>query len=101
MIPGEKFIEEGDIELNKGRKTVTLSVAYTGDRPIQVGSHYHFFETNPALKFNRRKARGMRLNIAAGTAVRFEPGQTREVTLVALAGKRMVYGFRGDVMGKL
>jgi len=101
MIPGEKFIEEGDIELNKGRKTVTLSVANTGDRPIQVGSHYHFFETNPALKFNRRKARGMRLNIAAGTAVRFEPGQTREVTLVALAGKRMVYGFRGDVMGKL
>src|ERR1700680_1209587 len=84
-----------------GRKTVTLPVANSGDRPIQVGSHYHFFETNPALKFDRKKARGMRLDIAAGTAVRFEPGQTREVTLVALAGKRTVYGFRGDVMGKL
>ena len=101
MIPGEMFIKDGDIELNKGRKTVTLSVSNTGDRPIQVGSHYHFFETNPALKFERRKARGMRLNIPAGTAVRFEPGQTREVTLVALAGKRTVYGFRQDVMGKL
>jgi urease subunit beta len=101
MIPGEMFIQDGDITLNAGRKTVTLSVANSGDRPIQVGSHYHFFETNPALKFERKKARGMRLDIAAGTAVRFEPGQTREVTLVALAGKRTVYGFRGDVMGKL
>ena len=99
MIPGEMFIQDGDIELNKGRKTVTLTVANTGDRPIQVGSHYHFFETNPALKFERKKARGMRLNIPAGTAVRFEPGQSREVTLVALAGTRTVYGFRGDVMG--
>ena len=101
MIPGEIITAPGDIDLNKGRKTVTLTVANSGDRPIQVGSHYHFFETNPALKFDRKKARGMRLNIAAGTAVRFEPGQTREVTLVALAGKRMVYGFRQDVMGKL
>jgi urease subunit beta len=97
MIPGELFIKDGDIELNKGRKTVTLSVANTGDRPIQVGSHYHFFETNPALRFDRNKARGMRLNIPAGTAVRFEPGQAREVTLVALAGKRTIYGFRQDV----
>ena len=101
MIPGELFIKDGDLELNKGRKTVTLSVANSGDRPIQVGSHYHFFETNPALKFDRKKARGMRLNIPAGTAVRFEPGQSREVTLVALAGALTVYGFRGDVMGKL
>jgi urease subunit beta len=101
MIPGELFIQEGEIELNAGRKTVTLTVANSGDRPIQVGSHYHFFETNPALKFDRKKARGMRLDIAAGTAVRFEPGQTRDVQLVALAGKRVVYGFRGDVMGKL
>jgi urease subunit beta len=101
MIPGEMFIADGDIELNNGRKTVTLMVANTGDRPIQVGSHYHFFETNPALRFERRRARGMRLDIPAGTAVRFEPGQTREVTLVALAGKRTVYGFRQDVMGKL
>ena len=101
MIPGEMFIQDGEIELNAGRKTVTLSVTNTGDRPIQVGSHYHFFETNPALKFDRRQARGMRLDIAAGTAVRFEPGQTREVTLVALAGKRTVYGFRQAVMGKL
>jgi len=101
MIPGEYFIQDGDVELNTGRKTVTMSVTNTGDRPIQVGSHYHFFETNPALKFDRKKARGMRLNIAAGTAVRFEPGQTRDVTLVALAGKRTVYGFRQDVMGKL
>jgi urease subunit beta len=101
MIPGEMFIQDGEIELNAGRKTVTLTVANSGDRPIQVGSHYHFFETNPALKFERKKARGMRLDIAAGTAVRFEPGQTRDVQLVALAGKRTVYGFRGDVMGKL
>ncbi len=101
MIPGEIITLPGDIELNAGRKTVTLTVANTGDRPIQVGSHYHFFETNPALKFDRKKARGMRLDIAAGTAVRFEPGQTREVTLVALAGSRTVYGFRQEVMGKL
>ena len=101
MIPGEIITAEGDIEINKGRKTVTLTVANTGDRPIQVGSHYHFFETNPALKFEREKARGMRLDVPAGTAVRFEPGQTREVTLVAFAGARKVYGFRQDVMGKL
>ena len=101
MIPGELFIKDGEIELNASRKTVTTSVTNTGDRPIQVGSHYHFFETNPGLKFDRKKARGMRLDIAAGTAVRFEPGQTRDVTLVALAGKRTVYGFRQDVMGKL
>jgi urease subunit beta len=101
MIPGEFFIKDGEIKLNKGRKLVTLSVANTGDRPIQVGSHYHFFETNPALSFDRKKARGMRLDIPAGTAVRFEPGQTRNVTLVALAGKRAVYGFRQGIMGKL
>jgi len=101
MIPGELFIQDGEIELNAGRRTVTLVVSNTGDRPIQVGSHYHFFETNPALKFDRRKARGMRLDIPAGTAVRFEPGQTREVRLVALAGKRVVYGFRGAIMGRL
>ncbi|MEA2974588.1 MAG: urease subunit beta [Alphaproteobacteria bacterium] len=101
MIPGEMFIKDGEIELNKGRKTATLTVANTGDRPIQVGSHYHFFETNPALRFDRKKARGMRLDIAAGTAVRFEPGQSREVTLVALGSKRVIYGFRQDVMGKL
>jgi urease subunit beta len=101
MIPGEMFIKPGEIELNKGRRTVTLTVANTGDRPIQVGSHYHFFETNPALKFDRKKTRGMRLDIAAGTAVRFEPGQTRDVTLVAVAGKRAIFGFRGEVMGKL
>jgi urease subunit beta len=101
MIPGEMFIKDGEIELNKGRRTVTLTVSNTGDRPIQVGSHYHFFETNPALKFDRAKARGMRLDIAAGTAVRFEPGQSREVTLVAVAGKRAIYGFRQAIMGKL
>ena len=101
MIPGELFIKDGEIELNAGRKTVTLSVANSGDRPIQVGSHYHFFETNPALKFDRAKARGFRLDIPAGTAMRFEPGQSREVHLVALAGKRQVYGLRGDIMGKL
>ena len=95
--PAKSSSKDGDIELNDGRKTVTLTVANTGDRPIQVGSHYHFFETNPALKFDRKKARGMRLDIAAGTAVRFEPGQTpRRCTLVALAGKREVYGFRGE-----
>jgi urease subunit beta len=101
MTPGEYFIQDGEIELNKGRKGLTLTVSNTGDRPIQVGSHYHFFETNPALVFDRKKARGMRLDIAAGTAVRFEPGQTRDVNLVALAGTRTVYGFRQDVMGKL
>jgi len=101
MIPGEYFIKDGDIELNAGRKSVTLTVSNSGDRPIQVGSHYHFFETNPALKFDRDKARGMRLDIPAGTAVRFEPGQTREVKLVALAGARTVYGFRQEIMGRL
>ena len=101
MIPGEFFFQDGEIELNAGRQTVTLTVANTGDRPIQVGSHYHFFETNPALRFDRDKAHGMRLNIPAGTAVRFEPGQSREVTLVALAGNRAIYGFRQAVMGKL
>ena len=101
MIPGEYFIQDGEIELNGGRKTVTLTVSNAGDRPIQVGSHYHFFETNSALKFERKKTRGMRLDIPAGTAVRFEPGQTREVMLVALVGKRTVYGFRQNVMGKL
>jgi urease subunit beta len=101
MIPGEYFIKPGEIELNKGRKTLMLTVSNSGDRPIQVGSHYHFFETNPALQFDRAKARGMRLDIAAGTAVRFEPGQSREVTLVAVAGARTVYGFRQAVMGKL
>jgi urease subunit beta len=95
------FIKDGDIELNSGRKATKITVSNSGDRPIQVGSHYHFFETNPMLKFDRKRARGMRLNIAAGTAVRFEPGQTREITLVALAGKRTIYGFRQDVMGKL
>jgi len=101
MIPGELFVKDGEIEINKGRKSVTLSVSNTGDRPIQVGSHYHFFETNPALKFDRKKTRGMRLDIPAGTAVRFEPGQTRDVKLVALAGTRTVYGFRQEIMGRL
>ena len=101
MIPGEIITKDGDITLNAGRKTVTVAVTNTGDRPVQVGSHYHFFETNPALKFERKKTRGMRLDIPAGTAVRFEPGQAREVTLVAYAGKRAVYGFRRQVMGKL
>jgi urease subunit beta len=101
MIPGEIITPDGEIELNAGRPTVTLEIANTGDRPIQVGSHYHFFETNPALRFDRDKARGMRLDIPAGTAVRFEPGQTRSVNLVSYAGKREVYGFRADVMGKL
>jgi urease subunit beta len=101
MIPGEYFIKPGEIEINKGRKTLTLTVSNSGDRPIQVGSHYHFFETNPALKFERAKTRGMRLDIAAGTAVRFEPGQSREVTLVAVAGGGIIYGFRQAVMGKL
>ncbi len=101
MIPGEVIPAAGEIELNAGRETVKLSVANTGDRPIQVGSHYHFFETNQALQFERDAARGFRLNIAAGTAVRFEPGQTREVELVAYAGDRHVYGFRGRIMGAL
>jgi urease beta subunit len=101
MIPGEIITKGGDIVLNEGRETVTLTVANTGNRPIQVGSHYHFFETNGALSFDRDKARGFRLDIAAGTAVRFEPGQTREVRLVALSGSRVVYGFQQKIMGKL
>ena len=101
MIPGEYFIDEGSIELNAGRQTRTLAVENTGDRPIQVGSHYHFYETNEALIFDRENARGFRLNIPAGTAVRFEPGQDREVELVALDGVREVYGFNAKIMGKL
>lgn len=101
MIPGEVIAQSGDIELNSGRNKVSVEVANSGDRPIQVGSHYHFYETNPALKFEREKTRGYRLDIPAGTAVRFEPGQSREVTLVEYAGQRRVYGFRGDVMGDL
>jgi urease subunit beta len=101
MIPGEVFTEAGHIEINVGRKTIKVRVANCGDRPIQVGSHYHFFETNPALRFERAATRGFRLNIAAGTAVRFEPGQEREVELVEFGGDRRVYGFRGDVMGAL
>jgi urease subunit beta len=101
MIPGEIIPLAGDITLNKDAATVTLEVANTGDRPVQVGSHYHFFETNEALRFDRAKARGMRLDIAAGTAVRFEPGQRREVTLVPLGGARKVYGFQGKIMGNL
>ena len=101
MIPGEMKIAEGEIELNVGRRTLTIEVANTGDRPIQVGSHYHFFETNDGLSFDRALARGMRLNIAAGTAVRFEPGQTRTVELVDYAGERKVYGFQGKIQGAL
>ncbi len=101
MIPGEIIVAAGEIELNAGRTTVTVTVANTGDRPIQVGSHYHFYETNRALAFNREKARGFRLDIPAGTAVRFEPGQTRDVRLVAYAGARRVFGFNGKVNGKL
>jgi len=101
LVPGEVMPQPGELVLNQGRATITLTVANTGDRPIQVGSHYHFFETNPALSFDRAQARGMRLDIPAGTAVRFEPGQSREVRLVALAGRREVWGFRGDVMGPL
>jgi len=101
MIPGEIIPADGEIELNSGRKTVSVTVANTGDRPIQVSSHYHFYETNPALSFDRAKARGFRLDIPAGTAVRFEPGQTREVQLVEIAGNREVFGFRQAVMGKL
>ena len=101
MIPGEMKVRAGEIELNAGRRTLRLKVANSGDRPIQVGSHYHFYETNEALEFERDAAYGMRLNIAAGTAVRFEPGQTRTVELVELDGERKVYGFQGKVMGKL
>ncbi|MCA6063265.1 urease subunit beta [Thalassolituus marinus] len=101
MIPGEIIPADGEIVLNEGRKTITIRVENTGDRPIQVGSHYHFYETNLALSFDREQARGFRLNIPSGTAVRFEPGQGREVELVEYAGDRIVYGFRGDVMGKL
>ncbi|MEM6488332.1 MAG: urease subunit beta [Pseudomonadota bacterium] len=101
VIPGEMFVAAGEIELNAGRESVTLEVANTGDRPIQVGSHYHFFETNPALSFERSAARGMRLDIAAGTAVRFEPGQTRTVQLVPYAGDRRVFGFNQQVQGPL
>jgi len=101
MIPGEIFTEPGEIEINVGRSTVTIQVANSGDRPIQVGSHYHFFETNSALRFERDKTRGFRLNIAAGTAVRFEPGQQREVELVAYGGERVVHGFNAKISGKL
>ena len=101
MIPGEIFVADGKINLNQGRETLTLVVKNSGDRPVQVGSHYHFFETNPALLFDRAQTRGFRLNIASGTAIRFEPGQDREVELVAYAGARRVYGFRGEIMGSL
>ncbi|MEM7466084.1 MAG: urease subunit beta [Pseudomonadota bacterium] len=101
MKPGELMAANGEILLNEGRETITLKVSNTGDRPIQIGSHYHFYETNPALDFDRKATRGMRLNIAAGTAVRFEPGQSREVELVTYAGKRVIYGFRQQVMGAL
>ena len=101
MIPGEMFIDKGTIEINAGRPGVSLKVANTGDRPIQVGSHYHFYETNPALAFDRSAAKGMRLNIPAGTAVRFEPGQKREVELVAYAGLRRIFGFNALVMGDI
>lgn len=101
MIPGEIEVAAGELDINGGLETCTITVANSGDRPVQVGSHYHFHETNPALEFDRGAARGFRLDIPAGTAVRFEPGQTRTVTLVALAGNRAVYGFRGEVMGPL
>ncbi len=101
MIPGEIIAASGDIEINSGAETVTLKITNTGDRPIQVGSHYHFFETNPKLEFEREKAKGYRLDIAAGTAVRFEPGQSRDVTLVPLTGSRKVYGFNQKIMGEL
>ncbi len=101
IIPGEMLIEEGDIELNVGRRSISITVANSGDRPIQVGSHYHFYETNPALKFERAKTRGFCPDIPAGTAIRFEPGQEREIRLVAYAGNREVYGFRQQIMGKL
>lgn len=101
MIPGEYRLKEGEISLCEGRERVVVEVANTGDRPIQVGSHYHFAEANPALVFDRDRARGLRLDVAAGTAIRFEPGQTREVTLIPFVGRRHVYGFRGEVMGSL
>ena len=101
MIPGEMKVQDGDIEINPGRETVTVEVANTGDRPIQVGSHYHFYEVNNALQFDREKTKGFRLNMPAGTAVRIEPGQSRTVELVAYAGERKVYGFQGKVMGQL
>ena len=101
MIPGEMIVAKGEIELNQGRKSVSVEVANTGDRPIQVGSHYHFYETNSALTFDRDKTRGFRLDIAAGTAVRFEPGQTRSITLVEFAGDRKVYGFNAEISGEL
>ena len=101
MIPGEVFAADGSISLNDGAKAVTIRVANTGDRPVQVGSHYHFFETNPALEFERKVARGMRLDIAAGTAVRFEPGQERDVNLVPMGGAGRIFGFNGKVMGEL
>ena len=101
MIPGEYQLQDGDIELCAGLERITVEVANTGDRPIQVGSHYHFAETNPALRFDRAKAKGYRLDVAAGTAIRFEPGQTREVTLIPFTGGREIYGFRAEVMGKL
>lgn len=101
MIPGEYQLRSGEIELNEGRERITLEVANTGDRPVQVGSHYHFAETNPALVFDRAKARGFRLDVPAGSAIRFEPGQAREVTLIPYAGERRVYGFRGEVMNSL
>lgn len=101
LVPGEVITKPGDITLNADAQAITMKVANTGDRPVQVGSHYHFYETNPALSFDRETARGMRLDIAAGTAVRFEPGQERDVTMVPFGGKREVYGFRKDVMGTL
>lgn len=101
MIPGEMIVAEGEIELNVGRESISIEVANSGDRPIQVGSHYHFYETNSALLFEREKTRGYRLDIAAGTAVRFEPGQTRSITLIEYAGKRQIYGFNAKIMGKL
>jgi len=101
MIPGEFITKDGNIELNKGQSVISLTVANTGDRPVQVGSHYHFYETNEALEFDRSAARGMRLDIAAGTAVRFEPGQTREIQLIVLLGNREVFGFNNKIMGKL
>ncbi len=101
MVPGEYQLKDGEIELCTGRERISVEVANTGDRPIQIGSHYHFAEANPALRFDRDKSRGYRLDVAAGTAIRFEPGQSREVTLIPFAGTRHIYGFRGDVMGPL
>lgn len=101
MIPGEYKLQTAEIEINAGRKTLSMKIENSGDRPIQVGSHYHFYESNPALKFDREATKGYRLNIAAGTAVRFEPGQEREIELVEVSGKKIIYGFRGNVMGKL